>query len=480
MQHPIKALSITALLALVLATAAIANPARSERCHIEGVEDAASCHRIEVPEDPAAPVAGQIALRVVVLPALGVPRRDDPLYILAGGPGQAASTYGALVSRVFAAVRKRRDIVLVDHRGTGGSQALACGAGLRADGRFDALMEALLACRREWPQDLRHYTTFAAASDLEQVRIALGHARINLWGGSYGTRLAQEYQRRFPQATRAVVLDSVVPPSRPSPQDAGRFTDRAFALLAADCAADSACAAAHGDLDARLRSLLARLEAEPASVGVADPRSGRPQRVTIDAPTVRAIVRGALYSTAHSALLPSALRAADAGEFGPLLALSAQTRSWSLETMSLGLTANILCREDTPRLDEADLREQREQGLFGSEYADEWRAGCARWNAAADPPAELAQGRSDVPTLLLSGELDPVTPPASAERALALLSHGVHRVARKAGHVVSTRPCVGRLIAEFLEAGSAEGIDASCLEQGVRPAFWVAAAEAAP
>jgi pimeloyl-ACP methyl ester carboxylesterase len=284
---------------LTAAPAAQAEPAPIvlSDCRPEGAAEDVRCGRLTVPEDRAAPGGRRIPLNVVVLPALG-PERREPLFELAGGPGVASSGSAALYTRELREYRRHRDVVLVDQRGTGGSNALECDLEEKTP-LARALREMyppsyVRACRAQLEKkaDLRVYTTSIAARDLDDVRAALGYDRIHVLGISYGTRLAQEYARRYPQRVKSLFLFGVLPPWAPVPLYHATNAQRALDLLLAECAADAACASRHPGLHAQFRELMARLRRQPAAVT----RNGESAVLTGD--VFAEAVRNLLYTPA--------------------------------------------------------------------------------------------------------------------------------------------------------------------------------------
>src|SRR5690606_4668082 len=177
---------------------------------------AARCGWLTVPEDGNQPQGRSIRLHVAIIPALRLQPAADPLYIISGGPGQAASEMYLNMAPAFARIRRDRDIVVVDQRGTGRSQRLDCAfPDEQALTAADELQQTTQQCIGSLPGDVRCYTTSIAVQDLDAVRAALGHARINLYGVSYGTRVAQHYMRRHPERVRSAILDGVVPADLP-------------------------------------------------------------------------------------------------------------------------------------------------------------------------------------------------------------------------------------------------------------------------
>src|SRR4030095_13394287 len=173
-----------------------------EACRLKGIEREARCGTLSLPENPDAPEGTKIRLRYAVVPAVARQKAPDPIFVLAGGPGQAATRAAAGILPLFRQLNATRDIVFVDQRGTGGSNALECErppANAPLAQSFDlARTRARLAdCLRRQRADLAQYATWIATRDVDAVRAALGAQQVNLWGGSYGTRAALEYLRQF-------------------------------------------------------------------------------------------------------------------------------------------------------------------------------------------------------------------------------------------------------------------------------------------
>ena len=297
------------------ASSSHAGPAGAELtlsdCRLEHPEQVASfaarCGKLEVAEDPARPGARRIRLKVAVVPALNPRGPGDPLFVLAGGPGQAASEFYAAAAGALGRIQRERDIVLVDQRGTGGSNALDCEFPEEeelADMTPLEIRAHAESCLASLQTDPRFYTTSVAVRDLDAVRAALGYERINLYGVSYGTRVAQHYVRRFPERVRSVILDGVVPTDVALVADGALQAQRALDLIFARCRSEATCFEAFRDPAASFASLRAALEHAPATVTMADPVTGTLHSETIRAVHLQAAARFLSYSPDRAALLP--------------------------------------------------------------------------------------------------------------------------------------------------------------------------------
>lgn len=467
--------AILAGLAVCAPFAARAQGAALEPCRLHGIEREVRCGRVEVAEDPDAPAGRRIAIRFAVVPALARNKLPDPVFVLAGGPGQAASRVAAQVQPVFAQLNARRDIVYVDQRGTGKSNALACpppGGTLSLAETVDLVRatERLAECLRKLDADLRQYATWIALRDLDAVRAALGVERINLWGGSYGTRAALEYLRQFPQRVRAVVLDGVAPPDMALPASFAVDAEAALRRMLADCARDADCRARHPRLDAAIDRLLASA-ANGLQLTVAHPLTGRTESLRLDRAALAGLLRAPLYAPPLAAVLPRALAEAARGEFAPLVALSASLTARVAENFAEGMHFAVICAEDLPRIDAAALAAARAT-RFGTTFVDLYRDACRHVPVRAVPAAFYEIPAVDVPVLILSGGADPATPPRHGEAVARRLPRALHLVAPNLGHGVSAQGCAPDLIVRFVRQASFDGIDGDCLQRLPAPLFF--------
>jgi len=448
-------------------------------CRLPKLAAAAQCGELVVPEDRDRPQGRTIRIAVAVLPANTLNPRPDPLFILAGGPGQAATYLGPFAMQL-AGVRKDRDLVLVDQRGTGRSSPLACEA-FKPDDTLESTLELdpaprAAACVRELAErgvDVTRYTTAAWIADLDAVRAALGYAKVNLWGGSYGTRVALEYVRRHPDRIRSVILDGVATPGMKVPLDVWPSRDAALSSVLAACAQSPACAKAHPDLAATLGGIRDQLGPTGSDVVIADPRTGAHQRFTLNYDHVLAALQPLTYAPELQALMPEVIARAAAGDFAPLYATASLTASGVAEQMNSALHFAVTCAEDAPRVTPADRAGLA--GIRSRAIAERVLAVCDVWPRSAAPVEAATPVTSDVAALVLSGELDPVTPPANGAAVAQTLPNSRHVIARGYGHIVSPHACGPRLIEAFVDDPTFGSLPAACVEhfaRSVRPPLW--------
>ena len=476
---------LPALLATLAATAgrvSIAADGSLQPCHLDGFSEQVLCGHHDVYENRHAASGRRIPLRFAVIPALSAKAEPDPLFLLAGGPGQAATGLAVLAGGPFKRIRAHRDIVLVDQRGTGESRPLECPGGDDDLSRLTrtAMLEDPSACLRGLDADVRFYSNFEAMEDLDEIRAALGYDRVNLWGGSYGTRAALVYLRLHPEHVRSVVLDGAAPFTVKFPLYTARNAQRSLDLLFDACEADRDCHAAFPNFRTETRDLLASLERSPARALVRHPRTGQRREMEITRAGFASLLRGFLYVPAHRSLVPAMMHEAAQGNFEPLLALGLSLAGWSFETMSLGMTCSILCSEDVPRIAREAIDSATRATFIGRAEVDSWSDLCAAW-PRADLPADYDRPvRAQTPALILSGGLDPATPPAWGEEVARELPNSRHVVAPNAAHGVSFSGCLPDLIADFVEAGAAEGLDTACVNAISTPPFVTGSAGPKP
>ena len=443
-------------------------------CRLDGLGVEARCGNYGVFENRRTREGRRLELKLAVVPALAAGARPDPLFVLVGGPGQAATEAGPQIAEALREVQRRRDIVLVDQRGTGSSHPLDCKDDSESslEKRFAPQLDLALtrACREALDADPALDTTDLAMDDLDDVRAALGYDRINLWGGSYGTRAALVYLRQHPARVRSLVLDGLAPFALELPLFVARDGQRALDLLYQDCARDSDCAGAFPGAQDQLQRLLTRLEPRAESVALQHPRSGLPQRFPVEREGLAAALLNLLYVPSLASLIPLSVDRASRGEWGSLVG-SMEAFSSAVD-ISAGMFLSVACAEDLSRIT-VDEAERQTRGTFlGGGWLSRLREQCASWGAASLPPAFFEPISGNVPSLLLSGNLDPVTPPSWGETVAHALTPSRHVIVPGGGHGVSTLGCVPKLIAEFLESLDLGALKVECVERVQRPPFF--------
>lgn len=425
---------------------------------------AAECATVQVFEDRAAATGRTIDLQVAVVPAVSRSAAPDPLFILTGGPGQAATESYVLLAPAFQAINQERDIVLVDQRGTGRSSPLDCPTDQQTDQQAEP-RDAAAACLAALEADPRYYTTSRAVDDLDQVRAALGYEQINLYGVSYGTRAALTYLQRYGARVRAAILDGVVPQDQPLGLYVARDAQRALDMALERCAADPDCRAAFPDLRADLERLLEQLERDAPTVRIPDPVSAQPTEILLTRAVAAQTIRLLSYAPETVALLPLLIHSAAEGDLAPLAAQARIAGDTLSESISVGLNLAVLCSEDTPFIDPPAAAQAGVGSYLGDGPLDQQIGACADWPRGAVPADFKRPVASEVPVLLLSGEADPVTPPANAGQVARSLPNSLSLVAPGMGHNVIARGCIPRLANRFLDQASPRDLPTDCLNQ---------------
>lgn len=453
-----------------------------ETCRLPGLDEDARCGIYEVFEDRAAGAGRKIPLRVVVLPATGEAKSLDPLFYFVGGPGGSAVEAAPGLAYAFDEIRRDRDLVLVDVRGTGKSNPLECPYQNEEKGRMMALetflpIDRLDECRRILSEKavLGLYNTDNIVDDLDEVRAALGYEKINIAGGSYGTRVVQVYLRRHPEVVRTAVMEGVVPMDLRMPSTFARDSQRALDGLVAECAADPACHAAFPHPAKDLEAVLARVREAPVSAEIFDEQAKEKRSIQVSERVVIQTVRYMLYNALAALEIPATLHAAASGDWGPL-AQSAWVRAGGLMGgMPDGLYLSVTCSEDLATLDAESARTLSKGTFLGNFRVDQQIAACEHWTKAPIPASFYEPVRSDVPTLIISGERDPVTPPEGGEQVARGLPNSRHLVVPDGGHGwfgLRGAECADALTAELIRTGSVEGLDiAACAASIERPDF---------
>jgi pimeloyl-ACP methyl ester carboxylesterase len=484
-------IALPALLAIFAGGTGSALDAKAplEPCRIEHPAKltaiAAECATLRVPENPAVPNARTIELHVARVRAINRRKQLDPLFVIAGGPGMAATDFYAAVAPAFARIRRDRDIVLVDQRGTGRSNALTCEldeeALLLATAAVLAAETARCLATLATRANVAFYTTSLAVQDLERVREMLGYERLNLYGVSYGTRVAQHYARRHPERARTLILDGVVPPQMILGPSMALDAERALGRILARCANDPGCRDRFGDPARAYRSLRLRLDEKPVHVELEHPGSGEPWTMQFTALHLATVLRLSSYASDQAALLPLLLHAATQENFEPLAAQFAMLSESLANLLAFGMNASVVCAEDVPFYDSVEIdRERLGETYMGTEQVDALVEVCRIWPRGPMDSDLHAPLESDAPALLLSGTDDPVTPPLYAEQARAGFADHVNLVLEAQGHGQLIAPCLDRVMAEFVAAGTTRELDVQCV-RAVKPTpFFTSVAGPAP
>jgi pimeloyl-ACP methyl ester carboxylesterase len=436
----------------------------------------ARCGTLLRPLDPSGRVAGEIELRIAVVPALNLTPEPDPLVPISGGPGQGSVQLYTAYASAFEAVRRNRDILIVDQRGTGESARMDCGVDdSLAEGQFsvDQTIKFAEKCLSELPHDARFFTTSVAVQDLEAVRVALGYATLNLYGVSYGTRVAQHFARRNPDVTRSIILDADVPPQISLGPEIATESQRAVDFILRRCEEDAACNKRFPDIQHTFARVLDKLRVAAVDVNLPDPTSGRPEALSFGIGELGVAVRLLVYHPNSIALLPLMIQEAGNGNYLPLAARYQSTLVSLADQLALGMHNSVVCAEDVPFYDRTLIDyDEISASYMGDSQLESLEAICSIWPTGPIDSEFKAPLATDLPVLLLSGDADPITPPRYAEMAAVDLQNVRHLVGKYQGHGQLGVGCTSRLIADFIATAEPASLDAECLERSfVMPFF---------
>lgn len=455
----------------------------------ENGEIEARCGFFETWENRATRTGRKIKLKVVVLPAKDPHAKPDPVFFFGGGPGEAVASgagYAAEAQEVLRKEGQARDFVFVDQRGTGEPDRLGCNLG-GVDADLQTYLgdmfpvDAVRKCREELEKkyDLTLYTTDIAMDDIEDARVWLGYGKINLSGGSYGTRAAQTFLRRHPGSVRTATLNGVVPMDETLPISHAAGGQRSLDLLLGWCEKDPACHGAFPDVRKELTAVLDRLAQTPVAVEIEHPVTHQKVTVKVSREVIADGIRWQLYTPKNGAALPRLIHEAAAGSYAPLAQAAVDSRVGIIQILAMGMFFSVTCAEDIPFIDPAQIA-ARTAGSFLSDYRVRQQMGaCTVWPKAKVPAGHQEAIHSDVPVLLINGERDPVTPPAFGERTARFLTDSLHIVVPFGAHGGST-DCVDTLQRQFLAKGSVKGLDTSCLAKIPMTPFEIEAPKPAP
>jgi pimeloyl-ACP methyl ester carboxylesterase len=435
----------------------------------------AQCTTIAVPENPGDPDGRQIDLALAWIPVDGE-AEPDPVFFIAGGPGQSARDSYPMVAPAFGDIHRARHILLLDQRGTGASHLLNC--------EDTEEMEAALSMEdfspervRAWTErcrdtlveraDLRFYGTGEAIADIDHVRRLVGAEQINLIGVSYGTRVAQQYAKTYPAHTRTVVLDSVVPDSLPLGNEHARNLQEALEAQFARCRETPACVEAFGDPVEKLAAARARFQdAAQATVRYREPTRGE---WVDEAPTIHqlsGVLRMYAYTPLTASLLPLLVHQSASGDDAAILAMARMMMRDIGGQMAFGMQLSVICTEDA---DELVRDPGNADTLLGDGFIDFLDTQCAVWPRGTRAANFREPLSGALPVLLISGEFDPVTPPRYGDDVAAHLDNARHLVLKGQGHSLLTAGCMPKLIAQFIERGDTSDLDAECLDRLAAP-----------
>jgi pimeloyl-ACP methyl ester carboxylesterase len=451
----------------------MASPLTLSPCHVRRVERTLQCGTLEVFEDRATKQGRKIPLHIVVVPATGKDRAADPLFWFSGGPGEAATNELELMLHDWSKINIHRDFVLVDVRGTGQSNGLNCAEkehrkGIQAQLDSFFPIKDVASCRKdlETRANLKLYTTSLAVDDLDDVRAALGYEKINISGGSYGTRFVQVYLRQHGNNVRTAILWAVLPTGARMPLTFAKDAQAALEAVIAACQKDARCHAAFLDTKKEFSDLLTKSQNQPIEVKAKDSSTKANVKFRLTRSGLAQTVRYMLYSPATAALVPLQIHLAAQGNFGPI-AQSAHDNAQSIAyTISDGYYLGVTCSEDIPFFSETEANAAAANTFLGNFRSRVQIEACQQWVSNSVDPEFLKPVHSDVPSLLIGGDWDPVTPPHYMDLVSQSLSRSRKVLVHGGAHDfegMANSHCIDQVIESFLQSGDEKKIDTTCL-----------------
>jgi len=474
-QLPCAALFLYVLLSLP----AIADLQEFQECTIgnNSASMDALCADFVVALDPNTLDGETITLRVAKLAANTTDPKPDALTLISGGPGQSALDSFPSVAAAFSGIRAERDIYLLDQRGTGQSNKLACKNNEEDEAlEFDAEKTRQFAsdCLAELNIDTRFFTTSVAIHDLEKLRLAIGAPQWNVYGVSYGTRVALHYARRYHENVRSLILDAVVPPGVVLGPDIALNAQQSLERLFTRCEKDNGCMGAFPELRQGTLDLIESLKNAPRDVKYEDVTTGQLRSMTFNNNHLAVTLRLMSYSAYGNAILPSMLHDAYANENFAPLARQSRLQSSSIEgALAFGMHHSVICTEDEPFVPDDTDRAALNKTYLGSTLLDALKSNCDPWPAGVLDEDFRNPVQSDIPTLILSGTDDPITPPSYGEIVAKHLSKVKHVINENQGHVQAPLGCVPKIMEHFIDVGTTKALPVSCLDRLRAPSFFV-------
>jgi pimeloyl-ACP methyl ester carboxylesterase len=445
------------------------------QCRVEGVKEELLCGQFAVFENRATRKGRTIDLNVVVLPALDQRTKQEPLFHLEGGPGVGATGVAGFYTTDGRKYRRQHDVVLVDQRGTGKSNRLGIAEDNTAQSRLREMypIDYVQKMRSELEQraDLTQYTTSIAMDDLDDVRAWLGYDRINLFGLSYGTRAVLVYVRQHPEHVRTITLIGVAPTYLRMPLYHAQAADRAMNLLLNECEHDAKCHEVFPQIRDDWKKVLADLQRSPARIEHKS-ADGKTAVVEIQRDIFAEQIRNFLYSRDQANWIPLIIHQAVNDDFQPFLRQAIGPAPTDL--IADGMYLCVTCAEDVPFIDQAEAERMAVDNPFGDYRVFQQTRACGMWPRGKIQADYREPVRSDVPALIFSGNLDPVTPPERGEEVARYLANSRHVIIQEAAHGpfgLTNMDCVDRLILEFLDKGDAKNLDVNCVQQMKPPPF---------
>ena len=441
-------------------------------CSLPGVKRSAQCGSIEVPENPGLPGSRKLEIHFAVIPAVKGHARPDPIVPLLGGPGESAIEAAEWSLHRLEPMMNDRDLLLVDQRGTGQSDALQCHF-FSPDNPAESLqnlfpLTAVKACAKDLTThaDLTQYSYQRFADDLEKIRLSLGYGQLNLFAGSYGTRAAQIFVGAYPSSVRTIYLGSVDPIDLAMPLPFARAAQSALERTLAACESDASCGSAFPHIRDEFYRTMERLASGHVSVKI----PGHEGTVALSQGRVAEWFRSLLYRPSSAARLPWLINQASKGDWDPIVKGILDDARDADNDLSFGLLLSITCTDDVPFVREEEVAAATSNTFLGDWRLRQQEAACKAWPHSVAPANSRQPIHTKVPTMFVSGDSDGGTPLWFTQHTAPGFENRVEVIMSNRGHT-DWEPCVETLYQRFLNQGGVHGLDASACSHLSRPPF---------
>ena len=447
---------------------------------IEELNETVQSGSFTVLENPDDDEGRIITIHFVILPARTSNPEPDPILVFDGGPGCGAASRVVDWAGYFEKFRKKREILLVDQRGTGKSNPLFCrriGDQQSAQTFLqDFLPEDYVTnCRQDLERiaDLNYYHSTLAIDDIYNLCMELGYGKVNLFGASYGGYMAQVYMKYHPEHARTAFLDCPAIPALLYPATLAADTELSLRQLFDDCASDPECAKDYPDLESEFHEVLFRLQQGPVTVNITNPITKKPETVSFSLNHFIQGFRSMLYSANRQRWAPAMIYWAYRDVYFPLVETIVDQLYWVNQIIMDGMFLCVSCSESIPFIDYSEARNQAKGTFVGTYRLDQQYQGCQLWVQSVIPADFHDLLTEPIPTLIITGEFDVPVPPYAGKILDDSLPNSFHYTVPNCGHGLSEiwENCLDDIVIQFIETASPSGLDTSCADNNQRPPF---------
>lgn len=425
--------------------------------------------KVEVFENNFSNTGKKIKLNIEVAPAKFSEKKTAPMFIIMGGPGQAATDLVSFFSKIFEKINQNSDLVFIDQRGTGKSNPLQLSStftNLQDYFKDNFTSDSVILNsynKLSNENNLNHYGTLNAIIDIEKVRMEMGYSKINLYGTSYGTRVSVGYINKYPNNVRTATLKGLVPYDLVIPLQFAEDAQRSLELLIKDCKENSTCNTAFPDLHMQLENFFAKKF--PVATTVLNPDTKKTETIQISKEMFALNLRVLLMAPSSTKNIPFLIAEANKGNYEPWTNTILSIKKSYIKGVYDGMTLCVICNEDYPYISE--IASKKENETFLEDY---WiyriKNACALWNTKKTKSKKVVVKKQQTPVLLLSGNRDAATPPKYGEEVLKYFPKGKHIAINQGSHSFDgMRNCIENIICDFVISGNTQKLDTECIEK---------------